>query len=101
MAGTTATPPPVDTDVELQAVEVEEIPADLVAENRPPVVDPVTLPDYPPREIRRPSLVGNLIYLAFVGVLAMWGTFLVLYLLKEYLGIDIFPGVSVSRHLGL
>ena len=55
----------------------------------------------PRRDIKQPSLAGSLVFLAFVGVLGLWGMFLVLYLLKNYLGIDIFPSISMSRELGL
>ena len=95
MAGTTTPRHPVESDTGLQSIEVEELPAFIAEEG------PVAPSDLPRRDIRRPSLVGSVVFLAFVGVLGLWGMFLILYLLKNYLGIDIFPGVSMSEGLGL
>ncbi len=101
MAGARTTGIPVENEVDLQSVDVMEIPADVTVEVRAEETAPFPPDNLPSREIVRPSLAGNLLFLVFVGVLAVWGTFLVLYLLKSYLGIDIFPGFSVSHRLGL
>ena len=101
MAGTKTTPLPVETDAGFQSIGVEEIPTSIAKDARAAEAGLAPPSECPRRDIKRPSLVGNLVFLAFVGVLGLWGMFLLLYLLKNYLGIDIFPSISMSRELGL
>jgi|GEM_PF-3509826 len=50
-------------------------------------------------EARRPSVVGNLVFLVSMSALALWGLVLAGYAIKCYLGIDLFPEISLSRTL--
>jgi hypothetical protein len=101
MASTQTTSSPPETDSGLQSVEVEEIPADLAATIPIWVNDMEPLFDRTRDDIKRPSLVGNLVFIVSMVALGLWGAFLILYLLKSYLGIDVLESVSLSRALGV
>jgi hypothetical protein len=100
MAQTQTTSSPPETESGLQSVEVEEVPADSA---RTPiwVNDMEPLFDRSRNDIKRPNLAGNLIFIISIVALGLWGAFLILYLLKSYLGIDVLQSVSLNGALGV
>ena len=51
--------------------------------------------------IRKVSLIGNRLFFLSVILLTFFSAAVGLYLIKNFLGIDLFPGVHVGRYLGL
>ncbi|MCK4547907.1 MAG: hypothetical protein KAW17_10755 [Candidatus Eisenbacteria sp.] len=101
MAATRTTPSPTETEPGFESVEVDEIPVDHSTWDPTWVDDMAPLFDRERRDVKRPSTAGNVVFILCMATLGLWGGFLVLYLLKTYLGIDIFEGVSLNGKLGL
>jgi hypothetical protein len=79
----------------LTEAEVYHIPDEIVLEVRARE-DDAPLLDLSRTEIVRPGRAGNLVFLVGVLLLALWGIFLGLYLLKSYLGINLSEGTSLG-----